>query len=87
MAWHSDSPLWAAINTLHEVPSCEEVTVPQNIEHAVASAQAALRSPIIHPRVERISGEEGLKRGLMLKVLNKFRKDYFLKYKTFVRCS
>ncbi|XP_028391773.1 LOW QUALITY PROTEIN: retinoblastoma-like protein 2 [Dendronephthya gigantea] len=59
MAWQSDSPLWAAINTLHQVPSCEDVTIPQNIEHV-----ASLRSPIIHPRVERISGEESLKRGV-----------------------
>jgi retinoblastoma-like protein 1 len=56
LAWQSDSPLWAALDTL-QVPSCEEVTVPQNIEPAV-------RSPIIHPRVERISGEVALKRGL-----------------------
>ena len=65
MAWQSDSPLWAAINTLHQVPSCEEVTIPQNIE-PVGLSQASLRSPIIHPRVERISGEEALKRGLSL---------------------
>jgi hypothetical protein len=64
MAWQSDSPLWTVLNTIHQVPSCEEVTVPLNIEPAVSSAQSALRSPIIHPRVERISGEEALKRGL-----------------------
>ena len=64
MAWQSNSPLWAAINTLHQVPSCEEVTVPQNIEPAHSLAQGTLKSPIIHPRVERITGEEGMKRGL-----------------------
>ncbi|CAB3999055.1 retinoblastoma 1, partial [Paramuricea clavata] len=62
MAWQSDSPLWAAINTLHQVPSCEEVTVPQNIEPTASSAQAILRSPIVHPRVEIISGEVTLRR-------------------------
>lgn len=63
MAWQGDSPLWAAIK-LHQVPSCEEVTVPQNMEPAIATAPSALKSPIIHPRVERISGEEALKKGL-----------------------
>ena len=67
MAWQSNSPLWAAINTLHQVPSCEEVTVPQNIEPAHSSAQGTLKSPIIHPRVERITGEEGMKRGLTVR--------------------
>ena len=62
MAWQSDSPLWAAIDTLHQVPSCEEVTVPQNIEPTASSAQAILRSPIVHPRVEIISGEMTLRR-------------------------
>ena len=59
MAWQSDSPLWA---TLHQVPSCEEVTVPQNIEPTASSTQAILRSPIVHPRVEIISGEMTLRR-------------------------
>ena len=64
MAWQSDSPLWAVLNTLDQVPSCEEVTVPQNIEPAVSSAQGAIRSPIIHPRVVGISGEMTARRGL-----------------------
>ena len=79
MAWQSDSPLWAAINTLHQVPSCEEVTVPQNIEHAASSAQTNLRSPIIHPRVERISGEEGMKRGLILSIKSTLEKKFVFK--------
>lgn len=63
MAWQTGSPLWDYINTLHEVPSCEEVTVPQNIEHAVGST-GAVRSPLVHPVVKRISDEETGKRGL-----------------------
>ncbi|XP_046842187.1 retinoblastoma-like protein 1 [Xenia sp. Carnegie-2017] len=63
MAWQTGSPLWDYINTLHEVPSCEEVTVPQNIEHAVGST-GAVRSPLVHPVVKRISDEETGKRGI-----------------------
>ena len=62
MAWQSDSPLWLAIGNVSRIPSCEEVTVPQNIEPI--SSQPS--SPIVHPRVQRITGEEAVKRGQYL---------------------
>lgn len=70
MAWQNDSPLWLAISGPNKVPTCEEVTVPQNIEPAVSS-QSVVSSPIIHPRVQRITGEEGIKIGENLELRNK----------------
>ena len=64
MAWQSDSPLWLAISNVQKIPSCEEVTVPQNIE-PVSSQSSVPSSPIVHPRVQRITGEEAIKRGIL----------------------
>lgn len=61
LAWTQESPLWSAIETAGGVPSCEDVTIPNNVESSHPT-QNLLASPIIHPRVQRISGEEGMRR-------------------------
>ena len=62
LAWSHDSPLWSAINEAGSVPSCEDVTVPNTVE-SLHPNQHLLASPIVHPRVQRICGEEMSKRG------------------------
>jgi len=61
LAWSHDSPLWSSIQQAGSVPSCEEVSIPFQLE-AAHSTQNLLASPIIHPRVQRICGEEGAAR-------------------------
>ncbi|XP_029191075.1 retinoblastoma-like protein 1 [Acropora muricata] len=64
LAWSHDSPLWTSIHQAGSVPSCEEVSL-QNHTEGIHSTQSLLASPIIHPRVQRICGEEGAaRRGL-----------------------
>ncbi|XP_068725602.1 retinoblastoma-like protein 1 [Montipora capricornis] len=64
LAWNHDSPLWASIHELGAVPSCEEVSLPTQTE-AVHSTQNLLASPIVHPRVQRICGEESATRRVL----------------------
>ena len=61
LAWSHDSPLWTSIHQAGSVPSCEEVSL-QNHTEGIHSTQSLLASPIIHPRVQRICGEEGAAR-------------------------
>ncbi|XP_074618862.1 retinoblastoma-like protein 1 [Acropora palmata] len=65
LAWSHDSPLWTSIHQAGSVPSCEEVSL-QNHTEGIHSTQSLLASPIIHPRVQRICGEEGATRGTAL---------------------
>ncbi|KAK3744453.1 hypothetical protein QZH41_012866 [Actinostola sp. cb2023] len=64
LAWAQSSPLWDAIQSAGDVPSCEDVTIPNNVESSNPT-QNLLASPIVHPRVQRISGEEGLQRRIV----------------------
>ena len=61
LAWSHDSPIWASIQQAGSVPSCEDVSIPNQLETG-HSTQNLLASPIIHPRVQRICGEEGAAR-------------------------
>jgi len=61
LAWAQESPLWGAIETAGGVPSCEDVTIPNNVESSHPTHNL-LASPIVHPRVQRISGEQGIRR-------------------------
>ena len=61
LAWSHDSPLWYSIQQAGSVPSCEDVSLPYQTE-SVHTTQNLLASPIIHPRVQRICGEEGAAR-------------------------
>ena len=61
LAWSHDSPLWMSIQQAGSVPSCEDVSIPNQLETG-HSTQSLLASPIIHPRVQRICGEEGAAR-------------------------
>ncbi|KAJ7310873.1 Retinoblastoma-like protein 1 [Desmophyllum pertusum] len=64
LAWSHDSPLWSSIQQAGSVPSCEDVSIPYQTE-ATHSTQNLLASPIIHPRVQRICGEEGAARRVL----------------------
>ncbi|XP_020631199.1 retinoblastoma-like protein 1 [Orbicella faveolata] len=64
LAWSHDSPLWSSIQQAGSVPSCEDVSLPYQTE-AAHSTQNLLASPIIHPRVQRICGEEGAARRVL----------------------
>ncbi|CAH3171006.1 unnamed protein product [Porites lobata] len=64
LAWSHDSPIWASIQQAGSVPSCEDVSIPNQLETG-HSTQNLLASPIIHPRVQRICGEEGAARRVL----------------------
>ncbi|EDO46411.1 predicted protein [Nematostella vectensis] len=64
LAWSGDSPLWMTIEQAGGVPSCEDVTIPNHVEAAHPN-QNLLASPIMHPRLQRICGEEGMPRRIM----------------------
>ncbi|CAH3042018.1 unnamed protein product [Pocillopora meandrina] len=64
LAWSHDSPLWYSIQQAGSVPSCEDVSLPYQTE-SVHTTQNLLASPIIHPRVQRICGEEGAARRVL----------------------
>ncbi|CAH1779421.1 unnamed protein product [Owenia fusiformis] len=56
-AWKYGSTIWTAIKEQGDVvPSCEQVTLPSQIDKGDASASVS-SSPLIHPTVKRLAGE------------------------------
>ncbi|KAJ8302946.1 hypothetical protein KUTeg_019342 [Tegillarca granosa] len=54
LAWKSESPLWDAIKD--QVPACEEVILPHQIESNLGSSSVP-NSPMVHPAVKRLVAE------------------------------
>ncbi|CAH1277584.1 RBL1 [Branchiostoma lanceolatum] len=62
LAWKSESPLWEAMK-LNEnaVPSCEEVTLPSQLENGHSNTAVRMgQSPPVHPQVRRIARDTGV---------------------------
>eukprot|EP00058_Branchiostoma_floridae_P026889 XP_002612380.1 hypothetical protein BRAFLDRAFT_218889 [Branchiostoma floridae] len=62
LAWKSESPLWEAMKmNENAVPSCEEVTLPSQLENGHSNTAVRMgQSPPVHPQVRRIARDTGV---------------------------